>query len=129
MYGALLMARQNVRKLHLINGIVKRQHCAARITEHDVNTLFFQAFENCLRSCDLQRESSFKYKVISFYYIGKYIKLQCVFIGIAGKDEQCDSTCTSCFKYPSASPCRRTGRKNVIDKEDVFPLYTRAARQ
>ena len=92
MYGALLMARQNVRKLHLINGIVKRQHCAARITEHDVNTLFFQAFENCLRSCDLQRESSFKYKVISFYYIGKYIKLQCVFIGIAGKDKQCDST-------------------------------------
>ena len=51
---ALLVPRQHMRKFHLVDCIIQRQHRAARIAEHDIDALFFQALEDCLRAIHQQ---------------------------------------------------------------------------
>ena len=48
MDSSLLMARQDVRKLHFIDSIVEREHRAAGISEYDVHAFILQAREHSL---------------------------------------------------------------------------------
>ena len=57
MHRPLLVLRQNMGKLHLVEFIIQRQHRTARIPEDEVDPFLFQAFQHRPRPIDHHRDN------------------------------------------------------------------------